>query len=113
MTTQQHWQDSTGDLFRDLGMDRVAVNNVVWANDLHHFVTRYFRTAPGVFAWEDVRNFAEDFGLRQPSHKNAWGASIRSYLSQLEEVGQRKSRRPEAHSRLTRTYTLKEDTNGL
>lgn len=113
MNTNQQWSGSVNDTLRDIGLDRVAVANIIWLNDFHNFVVLYFKTAPETFAWEDVRLFAEDFGLRQPSHKNVWGASIATYLPLLEIVGSRNSRRPEAHSRMTRIYSLKDKTYGI
>lgn len=99
---------NTGAQLRDEGIEQVLDNAVHWAHDVEP-AFRYWLAvhAPGVFTLEMFRTWALANGLAEPHHPNAWGGLAKRFKGYLEPVGYANSERPQAHARLTRTYTRK------
>tara|TARA_R110000868_G_scaffold2810_3_gene19440 strand:- start:116 stop:424 length:309 start_codon:yes stop_codon:yes gene_type:complete len=95
----------TGATLRDAGTDLVLSNLQDWVliSDVN-FRFWLSHVAAAEFALEDFRQYAEGQGMAQPHHPNAWGAICKRFSHLIEPIGVQLSKRPMAHSRLTRTY---------
>jgi len=94
-----------GDQLRDQGIGQVMLNAADWSL-ISDVAFRFWLThvAPKEFTIEDFRLYAEKNDMPQPHHPNAWGGLTKRFAHLIEQVGYTQSRRPSAHSRLTRTY---------
>lgn len=96
---------TTGAQLRDQGVAQVMLAEVSWATDVDNAFDYWLKhEAAPVFTFEQFRVWAEAHGITQPHHPNAWSALAKRYAGRITVVGYTKSERPEAHSRLTRTY---------
>jgi hypothetical protein len=103
-----------GPALRDAGIARVMENNDIWAHEVER-AFRYWLAAESdpVFTFEQFRVWATSNGLGEPHHPNAWGGLTKRFKHFVQPVGYTTSERPEAHARLTRTYTRKTHHHGI
>ncbi len=96
---------STGKELRDEGIALVLDNAADWALVSQvNFTFWLEHVAPPVFSIEDFRIYAAKHGMPEPHHPNAWGALSKRFSKLIKPIGYTQSRRPSAHSRLTRIY---------
>jgi hypothetical protein len=85
----------------------------VWKNELVPWKERALEAIMDtaihndIFTADDVRDWADDTGLEEPHHPNAWGAAFRVAILNgvMERTGRFvKSRRPNQHARMVPQY---------
>ena len=106
------FKSATGRQLRDAGQKRVMTHNREWGRKAAKVIEAEFQylVVTSLFTGEDLHQWADDAGLEQPDHPNAWsaitGSLLRAWLKsgRIEAAGAINASRPEAHSRLIRRY---------
>ena len=92
---------------RDAALERVLNHNAIWQTQILNFIENHIP-----FGWvgtgEDIRRMANEDGLKEPNHPNAWGAVIMvamRYKKFLQPTGRVVNmRKKSSHARLNREY---------
>lgn len=93
-------QLSLGEVLRDEGVERAAMDNGEWLVWIRREAVR-FCARWGQVSSSDLRKIADRHDL-QPFSDNAWGAVFRG--AQWEAVGWEQNSRPSAHARHVRVW---------
>lgn len=93
----------TGAELRDKGVAKVlSAADLKWQSDVLYIIDQFAKKGKA-FTAEDVRQAAENCGLPQPHHPNAWGGMLITAARRktIKRTGNfRRSSRPDRHAGL-------------